>query len=105
MPDTSEIIAKLNAHEQEAIKKSTSELGRNVICTVYKRQRTEICRLYPQIKDTFKNNLARAFSSTFRFASFIVSISVILSFFCENAASKAALSRKEGNPEPRSNIF
>ncbi|MDP4092144.1 MAG: MFS transporter [Bacillota bacterium] len=84
-------VQPLEQMEKQTLEKTPSA-GRDKVKAMFDAQIGEVKKLWPKIEGTFKDNLANAFDSTFKFGGFMIIIGILFAVFSDKKKEK------EGGP-------
>jgi EmrB/QacA subfamily drug resistance transporter len=82
LPTEQEIRRQFELRRDEAVKKAPSMM-KGAVKKVYEKQIVEMSRVYCLVKRTFLNQIATAFSLTYKLSALVLFIGVVAAFFCE----------------------
>ncbi len=89
LPTEQEIVVRFEEKRDAALKAAKSDLSRNMQKVVYRQQINEIKKLFPQIRAIFKEQLAAAFSKTFKAMCFITALAIVFAVFSDRRKNAA----------------
>lgn len=87
LPTELEIRKVFELRRDEAVKKAP-DMMKSAVKKVYEKQIIEMSRVYCLVKETFLNQVASAFSITYKLSALVLFVGVISAFFCEPSRKK-----------------
>ena len=87
LPTEQEIRKQFELRQDDAVKKAPSMM-KSAVKKVYEKQIVEMSRVYCLVKRTFLNQIASAFSLTYKLSALVLFIGVVSAFFCEPFGKK-----------------
>ncbi len=81
------VIKPLDQMEQQQLAQ-TPAAGQDKVKALFASQKNEFIKLWPKVEGTFKDNLANAFDSTFKFGGFMILIGILFAIFSDKKKEK-----------------
>ncbi|WP_442603640.1 MFS transporter [Paenibacillus sp. KN14-4R] len=92
VPSKEDTLQKIESKKKEVLKKAPPQ-AQEAIKLSFEQGRKAVETLYPEIEETFKSHVSKAFNNTFKTASMIMLLGILFAYFTDST-SKPVISKR-----------